>query len=50
MAAYHVISKGKIEYLSTPQSRDKFQPSLNHVLRPDGLINVMQGKSVLSTS
>lgn len=50
MAAYNVISKGKIEYFLTPEPRDKFQSTLNHVFKIDCLINVMQGKNILSTS
>lgn len=50
MAAYNAISKGKIEYFLTPEPRDKLQPSLNHVFKIDCLINVMQGKNILSTS
>lgn len=50
MAAYNLISKGKIEHFLTPEPRDKFQPSLNHIFKIDCLINVMQGKSVLFTS
>lgn len=45
----NVISKGKMEYLS-PEAKEKFQPSLNHVFKIACLINVMEGKSVLSTS
>lgn len=50
MAAYNVISKGKIEYFLTREPRDKLQPSLNHVFKTDCLINVVQDKSDLCTS
>lgn len=50
MAADNVISKGKTEYFLSPEPKEKFQPSLNHVFKIACLINIMEGKSVLSTS
>lgn len=49
-AADNVISKGKIDYFLSPEPKEKFQPSLSHVFKIACLINVMEGKSVLSTS